>query len=66
MSRVAEWRGGFEGGMNNTKYQKMAAISVRTALPDLNHLAARGLMVKVGKRKGTRYDLNVPQLTKNL
>ena len=57
-----ELRGGFEGGMNNTKYQKMAAIGDRTALRDLTELETRGLMVKVGKLKGTRYYLNVPHV----
>jgi len=57
---------GFEGGMNNTKYQKMAAIGDRTALRDLNDLEARSLMLKVGKLKGTRYHLNVPHLIERL
>lgn len=61
-----ELRGGFKGGMNNTKYQKMTTIGDRTALRDLNELEARGLMVKVGKLKGTRYYLNVPHVVEGL
>jgi Fic family protein len=57
-----ELRGGFEGGMNNAKYQKMATIGDRTALRDLGELEERALMVKVGKLKGTRYYLNIPHL----
>lgn len=57
-----ELRGGFEGGMSNAKYQKMAKIGDRTALRDLDGLLERGLMIKEGKLKGTRYYLNVPHL----
>lgn len=61
-----ELRGGFQGGMTNGKYQKMTKISERTALRDLGELEARGLIVKTGQLKGTRYYLNVPHLVKNL
>jgi len=61
-----ELRGGFEGGMNNTKYQKMAETSDRTALRDLNDLESRGLIIKTGKLKGTRYYLNVTYLVERL
>ncbi|MFT5836641.1 MAG: Fic family protein, partial [Candidatus Azotimanducaceae bacterium] len=59
-----ELRGGFKGGMNNIKYQKMTDIGDRTALRDLSGLHERGLMVKMGKLKGTRYYLNIPHLLK--
>ena len=52
--------------MNNTKYQKIAAVGDRTALRDLTELEIRGLMVKVGKLKGTRYYLNVPHVVEAL
>jgi Fic family protein len=39
-----ELRGGFKGGMNNKKYQKMAETGDRTALRDLSDLEARGLV----------------------
>ena len=52
--------------MNNTKYQKMTNIGDRTALRDLNELDSRGLIVKTGKLKGTRYYLNVPHLIARL
>ena len=61
-----ELRGGFEGGMTNAKYQKMTDIGDRTALRDLGELEERGLMVKLGKLKGTRYYLNVPHLIDRL
>ena len=61
-----ELRGGFEGGMNNTKYQKMTGIGDRTALRDLNDLEQRGFMIKLGKLKGTRYYLNVPYIIEKL
>jgi Fic family protein len=61
-----ELRGGFDGGMNNTKYQKMTGIGDRTALRDLNELQERGLMVKTGQLKGTRYHLNIQHLIERL
>ncbi len=61
-----ELRGGFEGGMNNAKYQKMTDIGDRTALRDLGELEGRGLMVRVGQLKSTRYFLNVPHLIDRL
>lgn len=61
-----ELRGGFEGGMNNIKYQKMTGIGDRTALRDLGELHKRGLMVKTGQLKGTRYHLNIPHLIESL
>ena len=61
-----ELRGGFQGGMNNAKYQKMTGIGDRTALRDLNELSECDLMVKRGQLKGTRYYLNVPHLIKDL
>jgi len=61
-----ELKVGFEGGMNNTKYQKMTGIGDRTALRDFNDLESRGLSVKTGKLKGTRYYLNVPYLVERL
>lgn len=61
-----ELRGGFGGGMSNTKYQKMTGIGDRTALRDLSELHERCLMVKIGQLKGTRYYLNVPHLLERL
>lgn len=61
-----ELRGGFEGGMNNYKYQKMTGMGGRTALRDLAELQKRGLMVKTGQLKGTRYHLNVRHIVNAL
>ena len=38
----------------------MTGIGDRTTLRDLNDLEQRGVMIKPGKLKGTRYYLNVP------
>jgi Fic family protein len=61
-----ELRKGVDGGMNNTKYQKMTGIGDRTALRDLAQLQELGLMIKTGQLKGTRYHLNVPHLIAEL
>ncbi len=61
-----ELREGFDGGMSNTKYQKMTGIGDRTALRDLGQLEELGLMIKTGQLKGTRYHLNVPHLVAEL
>lgn len=61
-----ELRGGFAGGMSNLKYQKMTGITDRTALRDLNELAERGLLLKTGELKGTRYFLNTPHIAAQL
>ena len=61
-----ELRGGFEGGMSNAKNQKMTDIGDRSALRDLGELEERGLMVRVGQLKSTRYFLNVPHLIDRL
>ena len=61
-----ELRKGFDGGMNNTKYQKMTGIGDRTALRDLAQLQELGLMIKTGQLKGTRYHLNVPHIIAEL
>ena len=61
-----ELKGGFDGGMSNTKYQKMTGIGDRTALRDLAELQEQSLMVKTGQLKGTRYHLNVPHITNKL
>lgn len=68
LNRIVDYelRGGFEGGMSNIKYQKMTGIGDRTALRDLAELHERGLMVKMGQLKGTRYYLNVPHLIVDL
>jgi Fic family protein len=61
-----ELRNGFDGGMNNTKYQKITGIGDRTALRDLAQLQEPGLMIKTGQLKGTRYHLNAPHIIAEL
>ena len=55
-----ELRDGFQGGMSNANYTKMAKVESRTALRDLNELLEMGFLVKTGKLKGTRYHLHIP------
>lgn len=57
-----ELRSGFEGGLNNAKYQKMTDVGDRTALRDLKELSDAGFLLKTGKLKGTRYHLNTPSI----
>jgi Fic family protein len=68
LNRVIDYelRGGFDGGMSNAKYQKMTGVGDRTALRDLTELQNKGLMVKTGQLKGTRYYLNIPCLIKQV
>ncbi|MFO8026688.1 MAG: hypothetical protein R6U56_03385 [Opitutales bacterium] len=61
-----ELRGDFQGGMSNTKYQKMTGVGDRTALRDLSELHEHNLMGKTGQFKGRRYYLNVPRLLERL
>lgn len=49
----------FKGGLTNPKYQKMTKVSDRTALRDLEAIVALKLLVKKGKKKATRYYLEL-------
>ncbi|MBW2733872.1 MAG: Fic family protein [Deltaproteobacteria bacterium] len=50
--------GGFKGGLTNKKYCAMTKASKATATRDLTDLLNRGILVRVGQKRGTRYDLN--------
>ncbi len=59
-----------EGAFRMEVADQASALKVRpggrTALRDLNELQERGLMVKTGQLKGTRYHLNIPHLIERL
>lgn len=61
-----ELRGDFQGGMSNTKYQKMTGVGDRTALRDVSELHEHNLMVKIGQLKGRRCYLKIPHLFERL
>ncbi|MGZ0707611.1 Fic family protein [Coraliomargarita sp. W4R53] len=52
-------RGGFEGGMNASKYKRLTGVSKATATRDLQDLAVQGVFVPVGDGRSRRYDLNL-------
>jgi len=54
---AAERHAGFTGGMNASKYQKIAKISKATATRDLTHLCKIGALIKIGSGPGIRYHL---------
>jgi Fic family protein len=59
MNRLIDYelKDGFQGGLTNSKYQKMAKVSDRTALRDLEGLTKLKLLTKQGDKKATRYYL---------
>jgi Fic family protein len=52
-------RGGFEGGMNASKYKRLTGVSKATATRDLQDLTVMGVFVPVGEGRSRRYDLNL-------
>ena len=46
-----------KGKITNSEYQKLNTVSSRTALRDLEELATKSILVKVGQKKGTYYTL---------
>lgn len=51
---------GFEGGMSTRKYESIAGTSRATASRELVELQARGLLVRAGAGRSTRYYVNLP------
>ena len=49
---------GFEGGLSNAKYRRMTKAAKVTASRDLADLVQRGIMIRKGEGRATRYDLN--------
>ncbi|MFV1968507.1 MAG: ATP-binding protein [Pirellulaceae bacterium] len=46
-----------EGRITNSTYQKLAGVSRKTAARDLDDLVQKGVFVRVGEKRGTRYIL---------
>jgi Fic family protein len=51
-------RGGFEGGLTNRKYRGLTKAPKATAIRDLADLLQRGIIVRDGSGRSTRYHLN--------
>ena len=51
--------GGFEGGVNASKYQRLTGVSKPTATRDLQELLLKGVLVSIGGGRSTRYELNL-------
>lgn len=58
-----EGDGGFLGGLNAEKYQKMTGVSKATATRDLSDLLRHGLLWTQGQGKALRYYINMPGWT---
>lgn len=50
---------GFEGGINTRKYVSLTRTSRATATRDLQDLLDKGVLIRIGKGRSTRYDLNI-------
>lgn len=50
---------GFKGGLSAENYIKISETSSSTATRDLQHLTGKGIFLRTGERKGTRYWLNI-------
>ena len=48
------------GWITTREYVRAAGVSERTGLRDLSDLAARGVLIRVGSRRGTAYRLASP------
>ena len=46
------------GSILNREYRELTGISEQTALRDLEMLVERGVLKKVGKTRGRRYELS--------
>lgn len=51
---------GFEGGLSARNYVSIARTSTATASRDLAEMTERGVLVRTGEKRGTRYHLPVP------
>jgi Fic family protein len=50
---------GFEGGINTRKYVSLTRTSRATATRDLQDLLDKDVLIRIGKGRSTRYDLNL-------
>jgi len=55
---------GFEGGLSAENYIRIADTSRATATRDLQDLVEKGVLLRRGELKSTRYVLNIPALNK--
>lgn len=56
----AEGVDGFKGGLSAKNYIAITSAARTTTTRDLNDLLAKGVLIKTGQRKHTRYYLNIP------
>lgn len=47
------------GKITNSEYQRLNKVSDRTALRDIEELTGKHILIKVGKKKGTYYKLDI-------
>lgn len=52
--------GGFEGGMSTKKYESLTGASRATSSRDLTELEDKGLLLRAGSGRSTRYYLAIP------
>jgi Fic family protein len=50
---------GFKGGLSVANYSGIAKASTATATRDLADMAAKGALVRAGKRRYARYAVNI-------
>jgi len=62
----AEGPRGFKGGLSAENYLAITKTSRATATRDLNDLVEKGILVKIGKLRHTRYHLNLKRHFNNL
>ncbi len=50
---------GFKGGLSAEKYISITGAARATATRDLQDLVNKGVLIRTGALKSTRYDLNI-------
>ena len=50
---------GFQGGLSASNYRRISGASPATVTRDLDDLVKKGALTRNGKKKGTRYQLNL-------
>lgn len=53
-------KGGFEGGMTPRKFASLTHTSAATATRELSDLVSKGMLVRMGAGRSTRYELPMP------
>jgi Fic family protein len=54
---------GFQGGLSAEKYITITKAARATATRDLTDLVEKGVLVKTGELRHTRYRLNLPDIS---